>query len=81
MAGTPHIVVAASLPALVDRAADHIRAAATAAVAARGRFRIALAGGSTPRALYPKLVQGIDWARAGVFFGDERAVPPDDPQS
>jgi len=81
MAGTPHIVVAADLPALVAQAAAHIRDAATAAIAARGRFRIALAGGSTPRALYPKLVDGIDWARATVFFGDERAVPPDDAQS
>jgi 6-phosphogluconolactonase len=81
MAGTPKIVVSASLPALVEQAAEHIRAAANAAIAARGRFRVALAGGSTPRALYPKLVEGIDWARATVFFGDERAVPPGDPQS
>ncbi len=81
MAGTPNIVVAAGLPALIEQAAAHVRAAAAAAIAARGRFRIALAGGSTPRALYPKLVQGIDWARANVFFGDERAVPPGDPQS
>lgn len=81
MAGTPNIVVAPSLDALVAGAATHLRDAAAAAIAARGRFRIALAGGSTPRALYPKLVQGIDWARAALFFGDERAVPPGDPQS
>ncbi len=81
MAGTPNIVVAAGLPALVEQAAEHVRALASAAIAARGRFRIALAGGSTPRALYPKLVRGIDWSRANVFFGDERAVPPGDPQS
>jgi 6-phosphogluconolactonase len=81
MAGTPNIVVAAGLPALVAEAAAHVRALASAAIAARGRFRIALAGGSTPRALYPTLVQGIDWSRANVFFGDERAVPPGDPQS
>ena len=81
MSGQPKIVVAATLPELVDLAAAHIRAAAAAAVAARGRFRIALAGGSTPRALYPALVSGVDWTRANVFFGDERAVPPDDPQS
>ena len=81
MAGTPHIVVATDLPSLIAKAAAHIREAAAGAIAARGRFRIALAGGSTPRALYPTLVQGIDWARTTVFFGDERAVPPDDPQS
>jgi 6-phosphogluconolactonase len=73
--------VAAHLTDLVETAAAHIRAAAAAAIAARGRFRIALAGGSTPRALYPLLVKGVDWARAEVFFGDERAVGPEDPQS
>ena len=77
----PEIVIADRLDALVDVAAARIRALAAAAVVARGRFRVALAGGSTPRALYPKLVDGIDWARADVFFGDERAVPPEDPQS
>jgi|HubBroStandDraft_2_1064218.scaffolds.fasta_scaffold207348_2 6-phosphogluconolactonase len=81
MSGQPKIVVAASLPELVEIAAAHIRAAATAAVTARGRFRISLAGGSTPRALYPTLVAGVDWTRAKVFFGDERAVPPSDPKS
>ena len=77
----PELVVADHLDALVEAAATRIRAVAAAAVAARGRFRVALAGGSTPRALYPKLVDGIDWTRAEVFFGDERAVPPDDPRS
>jgi 6-phosphogluconolactonase len=75
------LTVAADLASLATAAAAAIRALAAAAIAARGRFRIALAGGSTPRALYPHLVVGIDWARADVFFGDERAVPPDDPQS
>src|SRR5689334_25402433 len=62
-------------------AADEVRALAAATIAARGRFRLALAGGSTPRAVYPHLVTGVDWARTDVFLGDERAVPPDDPQS
>jgi 6-phosphogluconolactonase len=75
------IVVKDSLTDLVGVAADHIRRAAAEAIAARGRFRIALAGGSTPRALYPLLVGAVDWTRATVFFGDERAVGPDDPQS
>jgi len=77
----PRFVVATHLAELVERAAAHVRAAAAAAIAARGRFRIALAGGSTPRALYPALVTGIDWTRVAVFFGDERAVGPTDPQS
>lgn len=81
MSAGPRIVVAVHLAELVEAAAAHIRAAAAAAVDARGRFRIALAGGSTPRALYPALVRGVDWTRAEVFFGDERAVGPSDAQS
>ena len=80
-AATPELVVADDVASLVDLAAARIRVEAARAIAARGRFRIALAGGSTPRALYPKLVSGIDWARAEIFLGDERVVPPDDPQS
>jgi 6-phosphogluconolactonase len=79
--GQPNIVVATRLPELIEAAAAHVRSAAAAAIATRGRFRIALAGGSTPRALYPALVSSVDWTRANVFFGDERSVSPDDPQS
>jgi 6-phosphogluconolactonase len=77
----PRLVVAQQLAELVENAAAQIQAAAATAIAARGRFRIALAGGSTPRALYPALVRDIDWSRVAIFFGDERAVGPDDPQS
>lgn len=83
MAAPEHlrVVIKDSLAELVEAAAAHVRAAATAAVGTRGRFRIALAGGSTPRALYPRLVDGVDWTHTTVFFGDERAVGPADPQS
>jgi len=80
-AARPDIVVADSVAALIETAAGIIRGLAADAIAAGARFRIALAGGSTPRALYPHLVTGIDWTRTDVFFGDERAVGPDDPQS
>ncbi len=51
--------------------------------------RIALSGGSTPKALYALIAdrvdkgraRGIDWARVHLFFGDERCVPPDHPDS
>ena len=51
-----------------------------------GLFGIALAGGSTPRALYETLAapshrERTDWRRWEVFFGDERACPPDDASS
>jgi 6-phosphogluconolactonase len=46
------------------------------------RFRVALSGGSTPRAMHhllatPPLVERIDWSRVEIYFGDERCVPPD----
>ena len=55
-------------------------------IAARGRFTVALSGGSTPAALYrllasPPLADDIDWSRWHVFWGDERCVPPDHPDS
>ena len=50
-----------------------------------GPFRISLTGGSTPRALYYELgarFHGtIDWARVEFFWGDERFVPPNSPDS
>jgi 6-phosphogluconolactonase len=71
---------------LADAAARQIVERAQAAIEARGAFSIALSGGSTPRQLHhrlasPPLVEQVDWERVHVFFGDERHVPPDDPQS
>ena len=76
------VLTFSSLAALADAAAERFIAAATTAVAARGRFTVALSGGSTPKALYTRLASPgcasrIDWARVHVFWGDERCVPPD----
>ena len=49
-------------------------------VEARGRCTVALAGGSTPRAIYAAM-DGLPWKELDFFFGDERAVPPGDPES
>ena len=56
------------------------------AVAARGRFSVALSGGDTPRHAYELLAQPpfrdrVPWANVHVFWGDERCVPADDPRS
>lgn len=74
--------------ALARAAAEEVARRAEAAVAARGAFTLALAGGSTPRALYRLLADPgapfrarIDWPAVHAFFGDERAVPPDSPDS
>lgn len=76
------------LPALARRAADEVVARAAAAGAARGRFSVALAGGHTPQALHALLADPaqpfrarVPWAATEVFFGDERCVPPDHPDS
>ncbi len=65
--------------------AERIVDEADRAVRARGRFCIALAGGSTPRLLYEMLAAEhagrIDWPRVHVFWGDERCVPDGDPGS
>jgi 6-phosphogluconolactonase len=71
-----------NLDALMQAAAEQVVTTATAALAARGRFTWALAGGSTPRRLYkllasPPFVGRIDWDRVHFFWGDERSVPPD----
>src|SRR3569623_855268 len=59
---------------------------AEAAIMARGKFHVALSGGSTPRALYrrlanPEFANRVAWDRVHIYFGDERAVPPDHPDS
>jgi 6-phosphogluconolactonase len=52
------------------------------AVAVRAGGQIALAGGSTPRAAYERLASmTLPWGRCVLWFGDERSVPPDDPNS
>ena len=67
---------------LARAAAEGFVALAAEAVAARGQFSVALAGGSTPRAAYALLAaEEVDWSRVHVFWGDERCVPPDHPDS
>ena len=74
--------------ALAELAAKEVAEVASRAVAERGRFTLALSGGSTPRRLYGLLADGkapfrerVPWERTHVFFGDERHVPPDHPES
>jgi len=66
-------------------AAEEFRHAVRVALAARGSFRVALSGGSTPRRMYEILAatehDRIDWGAIDFFWGDERAVPPEDTES
>ncbi|MBI2761900.1 MAG: 6-phosphogluconolactonase [Chloroflexi bacterium] len=68
--------------ALAWAAAARLTAAATDAVRQRGRFTIALSGGSTPLKLFRVLALGewavrLPWPYTHVFWADERCVPPD----
>jgi 6-phosphogluconolactonase len=73
--------------AIAKRAAQEFVQAAAAAVRAKGSFNVALAGGSTPKALYsllvndPALRSQVPWDKIHLFFGDERHVGPDHPDS
>lgn len=69
-------------------AADEITRRATQAVNERGKFSVALSGGSTPKILYSLLAdpeapyrEKVPWGDTHFFFGDERHVPPDHPDS
>lgn len=67
-------------------AVEHWIQSAKIALIERGFFAVALSGGSTPKAVYQlltsaKYVNQIDWSKVLLFWSDERAVPPDHPES
>src|SRR5580765_4243949 len=70
---------------LFAAAAEEVVRLADQAVAERGRFTLALSGGSTPKALFNLLATNaratLPWDRMFFFWSDERHVPPDNPDS
>jgi 6-phosphogluconolactonase len=71
---------------LADKAAEQIIQAAREAIERRGRFTVALPGGSTPEKTYERLAQPtcssrVNWEQTYLFLSDERFVPADDPRS
>jgi 6-phosphogluconolactonase len=82
----PEIIVAPDAAAVAADGADRFVAAAAEAIAARGRFAVAVAGGHTPEAMNALLAaepyrSRVAWDRVRFFFGDERTVPPEHPDS
>jgi 6-phosphogluconolactonase len=82
----PGVVVCSDAAEVAHAAARLFVDWAWQAIAKDGNFFVALSGGSTPRELYRQLATGefrgqVDWARVHLFWGDERAVPPDNPDS
>ncbi len=85
----PEVRVFPDPAALFRAAADEFSLRAREAVAARGRFIVALSGGSTPKGIFNLLAEDyqkkrgerLPWDSVDIFFGDERNVPPDHPDS
>lgn len=76
------LLISKDLAKLAAAAGDEFARIGKESIAQRGVFRVALSGGSTPIALYRRLVKTkLEWSKVFLFFGDERNVPPDDEQS
>lgn len=74
------VEVLATPDELFHASAEEFVRVGRAAIAERGRFTVALSGGSTPRTLYSLLARdyaNFNWSHTFLFFGDERHVPPD----
>jgi len=81
-----NIQVYADQTALAGAAVDLFMATAQESLQARGTFSVALSGGSTPKQMYaglaaPELQEKLPWQQVHLFFGDERHVLPDHPDS
>lgn len=69
---------------LISFATAHWIHSGQRAIQQRGKFAVALSGGSTPKAIYQALAKekhSLDWSRVWLFWSDERSVPPDHPDS
>jgi 6-phosphogluconolactonase len=81
-----NIQVVADGNALAREAAQRIITASKQAIAKKGKFAIALSGGSTPKITFGLLAaeplrSQVDWTQWDVYWGDERCVPPEHPDS
>jgi 6-phosphogluconolactonase len=82
MSANSNVTVFPDSEAIARAVAEKFVELAKDAIAARGRFSVALAGGSTPKRTYEILATDefrgqVEWPRVHAFFGDERCVPPD----
>jgi 6-phosphogluconolactonase len=80
------IIICRSIDDLAQQAAAEFVRCAQLSLQEKSRFAVALSGGSTPRSLYsllatPEFSRQISWSQVHLFWGDERCVPPDHPES
>ena len=80
MTPAPRVIEELDPAAVAERAAALFLTTVTSALAERGSAHVAVAGGTTPAATYELLAPGV-LAGVDLWFGDERCVGPDDPQS
>ncbi len=81
-----NIRIEADLEAVAAAAADLFVSTAASSIEDHGEFRVCLSGGSTPAAMYRLLaaaprVEQVAWHKVRFYFGDERCVKPDHPDS
>ena len=81
-----HIAIYPDIDTLSHDATQHIVRIANESIATYGRFTMALSGGTTPRKTYELLgsepySRQINWTLVHIFWGDERSVPPESPDS
>jgi len=84
MPTAPTIQILPTPADLFRAAAEEFTRTGRQAIDGPGRFTVALSGGSTPKGLYSLLAASyanFPWQRTFLFFGDERHVPPDHPES
>jgi 6-phosphogluconolactonase len=87
MTSPREVRILADANGIAHTAAAEFLEAAREALQEKDSFRVALSGGSTPRALYellstnPLLQAMVPWSKMEIFFGDERHVPPDNAES
>jgi len=76
----------ADAQSLAQASAEWVIQVANESISEFGRFRIALSGGSTPKAMHKILASEplkgqVDWSKVKIYWGDERSAPPDDERS
>jgi len=80
-----NVIIPGDAGQTIDFAAEHWINSAKRTIQRRGKFAVALSGGSTPKAIYQMLLAkhrtSIDWNKVWLFWSDERAVSPTSPES
>jgi 6-phosphogluconolactonase len=86
MKNLPTVLVFDTPELVAEAAAERFVVSANEADTGQRRFSVALSGGHTPRRVYELLASErfkgrVEWRNVHIFFGDERCVPPDHPES